>query len=56
MLLDVIASGSSGNSYIITAGKEKLMLDCGVRYKDIQLALGFRTTSVVGCLITHEHL
>ena len=55
MILDVVASGSSGNSYIITAGKEKLMLDCGVRYKDIQAALGVNTASVVCCLVTHEH-
>jgi len=55
MTLDVVATGSSGNCYILTAGHDKLMLDCGVRYKDIQIALGFNTKSVTGCLVTHEH-
>jgi phosphoribosyl 1,2-cyclic phosphodiesterase len=55
MLLDVVATGSSGNCYIITAGNDKLLLDCGIRIKDIKAALGFKTTNVVGCLVTHEH-
>lgn len=55
MTLDVVATGSTGNSYVLTAGSEKLLLDCGVRYKDIQATLGFDTSSVAGCLITHEH-
>jgi len=55
MRLDVIATGSSGNAYILTAGKDKLILDCGVRYKEIQKGLGFNIKSVAGCLVTHEH-
>jgi len=56
MLLDVIATGSTGNCYVLTAGKDKLLLDCGVQWKRIQKALKFRTSDVAGCLITHEHL
>ncbi len=55
MTLDVIATGSTGNCYILSAGADKLMLDCGVRHKDIQAALGFDTKGLAGCLITHDH-
>ena len=55
MTLNVVATGSTGNCYVLIAGSEKLMLDCGIKYKDIQAALGFDTSRVVGCLVTHEH-
>ena len=55
MLMDCIATGSTGNCYILAAGQDKLILDCGVRYKDIQAALGFDASCVAGCLVTHEH-
>jgi len=55
MLIDIIATGSAGNCYILTAGQDKLILDCGVRYKDIQAALRFDASRVAGCLVTHEH-
>jgi glyoxylase-like metal-dependent hydrolase (beta-lactamase superfamily II) len=55
VLLDVISSCSTGNAYILTAGADKLMLDCGVSWKRIQKALNFKLSDVVGCLITHEH-
>jgi phosphoribosyl 1,2-cyclic phosphodiesterase len=55
MTLDVVATGSSGNCYILTVGKDKLIIDCGIRYKDILAALGFRTKGVAGCLVSHEH-
>jgi len=50
-----IASSSSGNCYHVTDGKTALLLEAGIRYKDIQRALNFRTSEIAGCLITHEH-
>jgi len=55
MELKVIATGSSGNCYILTAGQDRLIIECGIRWKDIQIALGFKTTGVAGCIVTHEH-
>lgn len=55
MNLHVIATGSGGNCYILDTPRGKLLLDCGVRIRDIKEALGFDLTSVVGCLLTHEH-
>jgi phosphoribosyl 1,2-cyclic phosphodiesterase len=56
-LINIKAFGSSskGNCYYITDGKTPLLLECGIRYKDIQKGLNFKMSDVRGCLITHEH-
>jgi phosphoribosyl 1,2-cyclic phosphodiesterase len=56
-LIDIKAFGSSskGNCYYITDGKTPLLLECGIKYKDIQKGLNFKMSDVRGCLITHEH-
>nr|BDD46677.1 MBL fold metallo-hydrolase [Bacillales bacterium] len=50
-----LASSSRGNCYHITDGKTPLLLECGMKYKEIRKQLNFNTSSIVGCLITHEH-
>jgi len=53
--LDVVATGSAGKAYVLKAGSDALLLDCGARWRDIQAALDFDTANVAGCLVTHEH-
>jgi len=55
MILKVIGSSSKGNSYILETPTGSLILDCGVRFKEIQKTLDFDLSSVCGCLVTHEH-
>jgi phosphoribosyl 1,2-cyclic phosphodiesterase len=50
-----LASSSSGNSYIVNDGKTELLLEAGIRWREIQKALDFKTQNIQGCLITHEH-
>lgn len=54
-MIKVLASGSKGNCYIIQAGEEILLLECGINIKDIKKGLDFDFSKVKGCLITHEH-
>lgn len=54
-MIKVLASGSSGNCYIIQAGEEILLLECGINFKNIKQGLGFDLSKVKGCLVTHEH-
>lgn len=54
--LKTIATGSSGNSYALIAGKEILLLDVGVSAKEIKQAIDFRVSDVSACLVTHKHL
>jgi phosphoribosyl 1,2-cyclic phosphodiesterase len=50
-----LASSSKGNCYHVTDGMTALLLEAGIRYKDIQRALNFQVSSIAGCLISHEH-
>lgn len=54
-MIKVLASGSSGNCYLLETESETLILECGIRYKDILKGLNFDLRKVVGCLISHEH-
>lgn len=53
--LSVIASGSSGNCYILTAGQDKLILECGVKAETLLKALDYTIEGVKGVLISHKH-
>ena len=55
MDIRVIASGSSGNAYLIGDGRTRLLLDAGIPFRRIQIGCGFRTSSIDGCLVTHRH-
>jgi len=53
--ITALASGSTGNSYHITDGKTPLLLECGIPWKCIQQGLGYATSQIAGCLVSHEH-
>jgi phosphoribosyl 1,2-cyclic phosphodiesterase len=51
----VIASGSSGNCYVIQTSAETLMLECGLNIKSLLNSVDYKLTELLGCLVTHEH-
>ena len=51
----VLASSSEGNCYIISDGITRLLLDAGVKIKEILVACDFDMDAIRGALITHEH-
>lgn len=51
----IIASGSSGNCYLIKDGDKKILIDPGIRFKLIQKALNFDVTGLDFVLLSHEH-
>lgn len=55
MKLKVLASGSKGNCYLLQLKDETLILECGIRFREIVEGLDFNLENVVGCLVTHEH-
>ena len=55
MDINVIASGSSGNAYLIGDGRTRLLLDAGIPFRRIQIGCGFRTSTIDACLVTHRH-
>lgn len=53
MEIKTLASGSSGNAYIISDGKTTLLLEAGISVKKI--ARQVPISSIDACLISHEH-
>ena len=51
------ASSSSGCCYRLSGGgaSAPLLIDCGLSFKEIQIALDFEVSSLAGCLISHSH-
>ena len=47
-------SGSSGNSYAIKCGKEVLLIELGIAWKDILKGLNYKIDDVAGCLVSHR--
>lgn len=56
LTLNVIASGSKGNAYILTVGKDSLLLEAGVPLKEIIKQNGYSLNGITDCLISHRHL
>lgn len=54
-MLKVLGSNSRGNCYLLSTSKETLIIECGIKYKDILEGLDYDLSKVVGCLVTHEH-
>lgn len=55
MEINILASSSKGNCYIVDDGRTKIMIDCGIPIRQIKKGCGFKTHEISGCLISHEH-
>lgn len=55
MRLRVLASGSSGNGYILYNDKEALVIECGVPYVQCLQAIDFRRELIAGAIVSHAH-
>ncbi len=55
MTLTILGSNSNGNGYVIQNENEALILECGMRFSEMQKALDFNTSKVVAALVSHEH-
>lgn len=55
MEIKPLASSSEGNAYIVSDGKTKLLIECGLPMSELQRLSGYSISSVDGCLISHEH-
>ncbi len=56
MKFEQLYSGSAANLYMVTASNGKrLMIECGIAWKNLMRALNHDLRDIVGCLLTHEH-
>lgn len=55
MKLIILGSSSAGNCYLLDNGKEALMIECGVPFRDVKKAMDFDITRISACIVSHEH-
>lgn len=56
MRLQVLASGSRGNCYLLYTRHGIVILEAGVRWQEVLKAIEYRVDQVICCLVTHEHM
>lgn len=56
MVLKVLGSGSSGNCYILESDTEVLIIEAGVPFREVKVALGFNVRKIAGVICSHRHL
>lgn len=56
MQIKTIGSGSDGNCYHVSCGDNSILLDAGISFKKMQKAINFKTSSILGVLVGHEHI
>lgn len=55
MELQIVATGSNGNCYLLRNESEALLIECGVRFFDLKKAVRHDLGLIVGAIVTHEH-
>jgi len=55
MKMKCLGSGSSGNCYILENESEALIIEAGVSFKEVKIALGFNVKKIAGLIVSHEH-
>ena len=55
MNIRVVGTGSRGNTYLLNAESETLVLDAGMPFKTVKIAMGFDVARISGVLISHMH-
>lgn len=53
--LTCVSTGSIGNAYILECNGEKLLIELGVKWKDIMKGVGYDLSNIAFCLVTHQH-
>ena len=55
MKLKVLGSSSKGNCYLLCSDEEVLVIECGVSFRSVKIALGFNVSCIVGAACSHGH-
>lgn len=55
MDLKILGSSSAGNCYVFDNGIEALVVECGIKFSDVEKALDFDITRLKGAVVSHEH-
>lgn len=53
--IEAYNSSSSGNCYCLTSNGRRLLIEAGIKFRDIAKNIKFEFGKVDGCLVSHEH-
>lgn len=53
--INILASGSNGNCYVISDDEKKIMIDPGIKIREIRRKCNFNLATLDFCLVSHEH-
>ncbi len=55
MKFRVLDSGSSGNCYLLESDTEVLIIEAGIKFKEVKKAIDFEVGKIVGLICSHVH-
>lgn len=55
MKIEVFGSSSEGNAYLVSDGTTRLLIECGIPFREIQIKTNFFDPPIDACLISHSH-
>lgn len=55
MDIRVLASGSTGNGYVVSDGVSSILIECGIPAKQIKQKLNYDLSDIAGCIVSHGH-
>jgi len=55
MKLKVLGSSSKGNCYLLESSDSALIIECGIRFKEVQKLIDFKVSKIHGALVSHSH-
>lgn len=55
MEIIVLGSSSKGNCYLLRNDKETLVIECGLPFPEVQKALKYEISTIVGAIVSHRH-
>lgn len=55
MKIEVLASSSEGNAYLVSDGTTNLLIECGIPYNELKVKTNFFDPRPNACIISHSH-
>jgi len=55
MNIEVIASGSKGNAYLVDDGQTTILIEAGLRLSQLRHKTGAKVLALEGCICSHSH-
>ncbi len=56
MRIATLATGSSGNSYVLEENNQIVLLDLGISLPEIKRGIKYRVSDIAAAFVSHAHL